>query len=386
MKKILEGSRAAAEAVVLCDPKLTVAYPITPQTHIVEDVAKFIADGKLDASHIEVESELSAISAVIGGSAAGVRVYTATSSQGLALMHEALFAAAGLRMPIVMHVANRALSAPLSIWNDWQDSISERDSGWLQIFCETAQEVVDTTIQAYRIAEDKNVLLPIMVCMDGFFITHTMEPVDIPDKKDVDKFLPKFTPAYTILDAKKPASIGNFTFPEQYAEIRSMISDAIDNSKGAVKKAHDDYAKIFGRKYGSGLVEEYKLAGKKIAIVTMGSLAGNVREVVDARKDAGLLRIRSFRPFPKEEIAQALKGAGTVLIFEKNISLGTSQGALYPEIKAILGDKKKVIDYIVGMGGIDCTVDAIKKAIENSSKRKDGEAIWIFEGAKNVGY
>ena len=214
MRKILEGSQAAAEAAALCDPSLTVAYPITPQTHIVEDIAKLIADGKLKASHIEVESEFSAISAVIGGSAAGVRVYTATSSQGLALMHEALFAAAGMRFPIVMHVANRALSAPLSIWNDWQDSISERDSGWIQLFCETAQEVVDTTIQAYRIAEDKKVLLPIMVCMDGFFITHTMEPVDMPEKKDVDKFLPKYVPTYTILDTKKPASIGCFTFPK----------------------------------------------------------------------------------------------------------------------------------------------------------------------------
>ncbi len=379
MEKFLEGSQAAAEAAALCDPSLTVAYPITPQTHIVEDIAKLIADGKLKASHIEVESEFSAISAVIGGSAAGVRVYTATSSQGLALMHEALFAAAGMRFPIVMHVANRALSAPLSIWNDWQDSISERDSGWIQLFCETAEEVVDTTIQAYRIAEDKKVLLPIMVCMDGFFITHTMEPVDMPEKAEVDRFLPKYVPNYTILDPKKPASIGCFTFPKQYAEIRSMLSDAIDNSKDIIKEAHDDYAKIFKRKYGNGLVEEYRLEGKKIAIITMGSLAGNVREVVDSRKDVGLLRIRSFRPFPKEDIISALKDVNTVLIFEKDISLGTGYGALYPEIKSALGDKKKVINYIVGMGGIDCTVDAIDDAVEKSKYRKDGEAVWLFE-------
>ena len=381
MKQILEGSRAAAEAVVLCRPALTVAYPITPQTHIVEDLAKFIADGKLDAKHMEVESEFSAMSAVVGGSATGVRTFTATSSQGLALMNEVLFAASGMRLPIVMQVVNRALSAPINIWNDWQDAISARDSGWLQIYCETAQEVVDTTIQAYKIAEDKNVLVPVMVCMDGFFITHTLEPVELPDQKKVDRFLPSYKPTHAYLDPKKPMTQGPFAFPKPYMELRKQLSDAIDNSDKIIKKAHDDYAKSFGRKYGNGLIDEYKNKGKKTAIITMGTLAGTVREAVDVCDDIGLVRIRSYRPFPKEDLRKALKNAETVIILEKNIALGTGAGALYDEVRSALYNegKQKVLGVVCGIGGSEVTVDDVKRIADDSKKKKNGDIWWLMK-------
>ena len=380
--QILEGSRAAAEAVVLCRPALTVAYPITPQTHIVEDLAKFIADGKLKAEHMEVESEFSAISAVVGGSAAGVRTFTATSSQGLALMHEVLFAASGMRLPIVMQVVNRALSAPINIWNDWQDAISARDSGWLQLYCETAQEVVDTTIQAYKIAEERSVLLPVMVCMDGFFITHTLEPVEIPEQKTVDKFLPSYKPTHAYLDPEKPMTQGPFAFPKPYMELRKQLSDAIDDSDNMVKKVHDEFAKSFGRSYGNGLIDEYKNKGKKIAIITMGTLAGTVREAVDARDDISLVRVRSFRPFPKKDLKKALGGVETVIILEKNIALGTGVGTLYDEVRSALYDeknKKKILGVVCGIGGSEVTVEDVKNIAEISKKKKDGEVWWLMK-------
>ena len=381
MKQILEGSRAAAEAVVLCRPALTVAYPITPQTHIVEDLAKFIADGKLDAKHMEVESEFSAMSAAVGGSAAGSRVFTATSSQGLALMNEVLFAASGMRLPIVMQVVNRALSAPINIWNDWQDAISARDSGWLQLYCETAQEVVDTTIQAYKIAEDNNVLVPVMVCMDGFFITHTLEPVELPDQKKVDKFLPSYKPTHAFLDPKKPMTQGPFAFPKPYMELRKQLSDAVDNSDTVIKKVHDDYAKAFGRKYGNGLVDEYKNKEKKTAIITMGTLAGTVREAVDVRDDIGLVRIRSYRPFPKDDLRKALKDAETVVILEKNIALGTGAGALFDEVRSALYNegKQKILGVVCGIGGSEVTVDDVKKIADDSKKKKNGDIWWLMK-------
>lgn len=377
--QVLEGSRAAALSVCLSRPALTVAYPITPQTHIVEDLAKFIADGKLEARHIEVESEFSAISAVVGGSAAGSRVFTATSSQGLALMHEVVFAAAGMRLPIVMQVVNRALSAPINIWNDWQDSISERDSGWLQIYCETAQEVVDTTIQAYKIAENRNVLLPVMVCMDGFFISHTLEPVEMPGQKDVDSFLPGYTPEHAYLDPKRPMTQGPFTFPEPYMELRHDLSEAVDSSREIIMKVHDEYKDKFKRGYGNGLIEEYKTKGKKTAIITMGSLAGTVREAVDEKDGISLLKIRTFRPFPKEDLKKALKDKDTLIILEKNVALGTGTGALYHEIRsALLGEKKKILDVICGIGGSEVTVEDVKKIADASKSKKDGDTWWLM--------
>ncbi|MEA3229610.1 MAG: pyruvate ferredoxin oxidoreductase, partial [archaeon] len=279
--KVIEGSMAVAEAVRLCNPDVIAAYPITPQTHIVEYLAKMSADGTLKSKHIEVESEFSAISAVTGASAAGSRAYTASSSQGIALMHEVLFATAGMRLPVVMNIVNRALSAPINIWNDHQDTISERDSGWIQLYAETSQEVMDLTIQAFKIAEHKKVLLPIMICLDGFFISHTFEPVDIPDQKKVDRFLPKYRPDHAYLDPEKPMTQGPFAFPKPYIESRKDLSDAIDGSAEIIKAVSKDFRKHFGRQNGNGLIETYNLKGKKTAMVTLGSLAGTVKEASD---------------------------------------------------------------------------------------------------------
>ncbi len=378
---VLEGSRAVAEAVRACRPDVVAAYPITPQTHIVQELANMNADGTLKSKHIEVESEFSAISAATGASAAGSRAYTASCSQGVALMHEVLFATAGMRLPVVMNIVNRALSAPINIWNDQQDSISQRDAGWIQLYAETNQEAVDLTIQAFKIAEDKKVLLPIMVCLDGFFLSHTIEPVDMPNQKAVDKFLPKYQPEHAYLDPKRPMTQGPFAFPRPYAELRKDLSDTIDASKDIITKVSKDFKKQFGRQLGDGLTESYSLKGKKTAIITIGSLGGTVKEASDREGNFGLLRIISFRPFPKKEIIKALKGIETVIILEKDISLGSSNGAIFDEVRSALyaeKDRPKIVGYIAGIGGTEVTVNNIIEVVKNSKNQQDGEIGWLM--------
>jgi len=379
-KIFMEGSEVMAKTVILCRPDVISAYPITPQTHIVENLAKLVADGKLKSKFMEVESEFSAISSVAGACAAGSRTFTASSSQGLALMHEVLFASAGLRLPLVMVVANRALSAPINIWNDQQDSISERDSGWIQLYVETVQEAADTLIQAYKIAEDKRVLLPVMVCMDGFILTHTMEPVDLPEEKEVKQFLPNYKPTHAILDSENPMTIGPFTYPEPYFKLRKELSTAVDNSKKIISEVNEEFGRKFKRKYGDGLIEEYK-NDKDVAIVSMGSVVGTIKEVVDSRKDVGLIKIRCYRPFPKEELIKALKDRKTVIVIEKNVALGLGSGSVLPEIRSVLYslDKRpKLVGFIAGLGGTDIRIKDIEKAVDDSKKMKDGEAEWLI--------
>jgi len=379
-KIFMEGSEVMAKTVILCRPDVISAYPITPQTHIVENLAKLVADGKLKSKFMEVESEFSAISSVAGACAAGSRTFTASSSQGLALMHEVLFASAGLRLPLVMVVANRALSAPINIWNDQQDSISERDSGWIQLYVETVQEAADTLIQAYKIAEDKRVLLPVMVCMDGFILTHTMEPVDLPEEKEVKQFLPNYKPTHAILDSENPMTIGPFTYPEPYFKLRKELSTAVDNSKKIISEVNEEFERKFKRKYGDGLIEEYK-NDKDVAIVSMGSVVGTIKEVVDSRKDVGLIKIRCYRPFPKEELIKALKDKKIVIVIEKNVALGLGSGSVLPEIRSVLYslDKRpKLIGFIAGLGGTDIRIKDIEKAVDDSKKMKDGEAEWLI--------
>ncbi|MCD6414705.1 MAG: pyruvate ferredoxin oxidoreductase [Candidatus Diapherotrites archaeon] len=379
MKTVMEGSNAVAHAIRLCKPEVMAMFPITPSTHIPENLAQMVADGDLDAKLITVESEFSAMSATVGASATGVRAFTATSSQGLALMHEVVYAAAGMRLPIVTTIVNRALSAPINIWNDQQDTISERDSGWLQIYCETNQEAVDTMIQAYKIAEDKRVLLPVFVCMDGFILSHTYEPVDIPEQKDVDEFLPPYKPEHAFLDPDKPMTMGPFAYPKPYAAMRKELSKDVMKAKAVVKEVHDEFAKKFGRSYGNGIIEEYK-NDRPIAIVAMGSVCGTIKEVVDKRDDVGLVRVRCYRPFPKEELAKALKDKENVIVFEKNVALGLNSGAMYPEIKDVLysaGSKARVNNVIGGIGGIDVTKENVENFIE---RLKDKEGVVEFLG------
>jgi pyruvate ferredoxin oxidoreductase alpha subunit len=355
MLEIMEGSHAVAEAVRLCRPQVISAYPITPQTHIVETLAEMVANCQLDADYITVENELSALSACVGASAAGSRVYSATTSQGLALMFEVCFNAAGMRLPIVMTIANRAMGAPLSIWNDQQDSISLRDSGWLQFYAEDNQEATDLHFLAYRVAEDHSVLLPALVCFDGFILSHTYEAVDMLTQEQVDTYLPKFTP-YQRLDAADPISFGMFATPDYYQEFRYEIDNAAKRAKEVIKKAGKEFGTMFGRDY-SAMVEGYQLEDAETAIVAMGSICGTIKDSIDEMraegKKVGLLKIRVFRPFPSEDIAKALSQVERVAVLDKNISLG-AKGAVALEVKdALYGSSIPVRDYILGLGGRD---------------------------------
>jgi pyruvate ferredoxin oxidoreductase alpha subunit len=376
MIKVISANRAIAEGVKMCKPDVVPVFPITPQTTISEYLAQFVADGELDAEYIMVESEHSSISAAVGASGAGVRTFTATSSQGLALMHEILFVAAGMRTPIVMGNANRALSAPLSIWNDQQDSISERDTGWMQFFAENAQEALDFVIQAYKISEDHQVLLPSMVCVDGFILTHTVEPVDIPEQGDVDKFLPPYVPiAY--LDPKDPMSLGTFTDPSYYMEARYDMEVAMEGAKDVIRRVNKEFEETFGRKYD--LVEKYKTEDAEIILVAMGSICGTIKTVIDRLREKGekigLLKIISYRPFPQDEIYEAVKGAQRIAVLDKNISFGIG-GVLFNEIKA-----KMDVDasgFILGLGGREVSPDHIIEIAEKTRNPTDTNKInWI---------
>jgi len=379
MKKVMEASDAVATAVKMCGPAVIPMYPITPQTHIVEKLASMINDAELDSEMIPVESEHSAISAALGASAIGVRVFTATSSQGLALMHEVLFITSGMRLPVVMAVANRTLSAPINIWNDQQDSISERDSGWLQFYVESAQEAFDTVIMAYKIAEDKKVLLPAMVCLDGFTLSHVFEPVEIPEQKKIDKFLPNYKPIYK-LEPKKPMSFGPIAYPDTFMGFKKMQQDAMQQSIQIIKKVHTGFKKSFGRSYGDGLVETYKTEDAEYAIVAMGSVCGTIRTIIDEMrkqgKKYGMIKIRAFRPFPEKELLKVSEKLKALAVLDRNTSLG-NYGALYTEMKAVCKGAIRINGFIAGLGGKDITPQDIKEMFELSEKNELSEK-WIL--------
>ena len=365
MMEITEGSHAIAEAVRLCRPQVISAYPITPQTHIVEALAEFVANCQLDAEYITVENELSALSACIGASAAGSRTYSATTSQGLALMFEVCFNAAGMRLPIIMSIANRALGAPLSIWNDQQDSISLRDSGWLQFYAEDNQEATDLHVLAYKVAEDHSIQLPAFVCFDGFILSHTYEPVDMLTQEDVDKYLPKFNPTER-LDAADPISFGMYATPEYYLEFRYEMDQAQKRAKAVIAKAGKEFGAMFGRDY-SALIEGYRLEDADTAIVAMGSICGTIKDSIDEMRTegnkVGLLKIRVFRPFPAEEIAKMLSHVKRVAVLDKNISLG-AKGATVMEVRdALYGSFIPVKGYVLGLGGRDVRKRDVKEIV-----------------------
>ncbi len=364
MKKILEGSHAVSEAVKLCRPEVISAYPITPQTHIVERLAEMAADGEIDSEYICVDSEFSALSACIGACAAGSRVYSATSSQGLLLMAEVCFNVAGMRLPIVMSIANRAIGAPLSIWNDQQDSFILRDAGWLHFHAEDAQETLDLHIIAYKVCEDHKVSLPAFVCFDGFILSHTYEPVDMPTDKEIDSYLPAFVPINK-LDAKDPLSMGMYATPEYYLEFRHETDEAMHCAFDVIRKAGAEYGKLTGRDY-SKFVEEYKLEDAEYAIVALGSVCGTIKDAVDEMrnegKKVGLLKIRLYRPFPAADVKAALSHVKKVGVLEKNISLGSNmKGTVGVEVKdAVDNSGIPVFCYVAGLGGRDITITDIK--------------------------
>jgi pyruvate ferredoxin oxidoreductase alpha subunit len=358
------GNEAMAEAMRQINPDVVAAYPITPATEIVMIFAQFVANGLVETEYIPVESEHSAISACVGASAAGGRVMTGTSSQGLALMYEILPIAAALRLPIVLSVVNRALSGPINIHCDHSDTMGARDFGWIQLFSENAQEAYDNVVQAIKIAEDPRVKLPAMATTDGFIISHGMERIETLEDDEVKKFLGERKPASSVLDIDNPVTLGALDLQDYYFEHRLQVAEAMKKAKPVILEVAKEFGKKFGREYG--LFEEYKLDDAEIAIVAMGSTCGTAKVVIDELRakgvKAGMLKIRAFRPFAAEEIAEILGKFKAVAVFDRSDSLNTQGGPLFTEVRSALYDKKqspKIINYIYGLGGRDIGLNDI---------------------------
>ncbi len=370
----LSGAEAAATAMRQIDPEVVAVYPITPQTPIIETYARFAANGKVTSEIINVESEHSAMSAVIGASAGGVRAMTATSSQGLAYMAEVCYIASGMRLPIVMAVANRSLSAPLNIHGDQSDVMMLRDSGWIQLFSETAQEVYDNMLIALRLAEHTKVLTPVMVNQDGFITSHAVQNVLILPDEDAKKFIGEYKPLYPLLDADHPVTYGALELFDYYYEHKRQQVEGMENALKLLKTIDKEYAKISGRKYN--YIEEYRLKDATIAIVIMGSTAGGAKVIVDELRSkgikAGLLKVRLFRPFPAEYVKKALEKIKRVAVLDKALSLGT-RAPLDMEIRAVftgIAGAPKIQSCIYGLGGRDTGIDDIRKVYLDLNKGK----------------
>lgn len=375
MRKMTEGSRAVAEAVGLCRPDVISAYPITPQTHIVEELSQMVADGEVDAEYVRVESEHSAASVCLGAAAAGSRAYSATTSQGMLLMVEVLYNIAGMRLPMVITGVNRAVSAPLSIWNDHQDTMAVRDTGWIQLYAEDNQEVLDAHIQAFRIAEDDRVLLPVMVCMDGFILTHTYESVDVPTQEQVDAFLPRYQPLYR-LDPQDPVTLGAYATPEYYHEMRWVMQRDVLAAKEVVKEVAREFQQAFGRWYGD-VLDSYRCDDADTVIIAMGSVVGTLKEWVDRAREqgekVGVLKLRCYRPFPQDELRAAVARAKQVIVLEKAVSMG-GYGILAAELRSALYGQPAtppVVCAVAGLGGRDITMGTLDEIL---SRARAGES------------
>lgn len=365
MPQALEGSQAVARAVALCRPQVVAAYPITPQTHIVENIAKLVADGKLDCEYISVESEHSAASVVLGAAAAGARAYTASASQGILLMSEVLYDVAGLRVPLVLTCANRALSGPISIWNDQSDSMAVRDAGWVQLYCTSNQEAVDTHIQAFRIAQETE--LPVMVCMDGFTLTHTLEPLDLPTQHQVDAFLPPYRFS-RMLDPQAPLSIGTMVGPEAYSELRHTNHRALLDAAANITRASVDWAEATGRDWG-GLVDCSGPEDARIGVLGLGSLIGTLRDAALAHPELPATRImalRAFRPFPVDTLQAVCKGLEELVVVERAFSPGAGP-IVAAEVRAALSElanPPRVHAVAAGLGGRDIGLGLYARLLE----------------------
>ncbi|MEW6264450.1 MAG: transketolase C-terminal domain-containing protein [Thermodesulfobacteriota bacterium] len=360
----IEVSLAVSEAVKMADTDVISAYPITPQTHIVEHLSELVADGELDAEFIPVESEHTAMSCAIGSSASGARTFTATSSQGLALMHELLYIASSLRLPIVMAVVNRALSGPINIWNDHSDVMGERDTGWIQLFADNGQEAFDLTLQAFRVAEHPEVLFPVMVNIDGFSLSHVIEPVIMPEEELVRKFLPPFQPVFK-LDPAKPISLGIFGIPEIYYETKKAGDEALVAAKKTIYQVWDEFDGLFGRRYQA--LETYKVEGADTLLVTMGSIGETAMTAVDELraegKKIGLVRLRLWRPFPDDEFKAIAGRARQIAVVDRCVTMGSHGNPVFQEIRSLLypqADRPHVFNFTLGIGGRDVTRDSFK--------------------------
>lgn len=367
----VEVSIALAEAVGLARVDVVAAYPITPQTHIVEHLAELVADGKVDAEFVPVESEHSAMSACLGSAAAGARTFTATAGQGLELMHEVLYAASNMRLPIVMAVANRALSAPLNIWGDHSDAMSVRDTGWIQIFAENGQDVIDNILCAFRLAGDSRVLLPVMVHLDGFHLTHMIEPMYMPDQAEVDAFLPPHVYP-SPLDPSHPITMGVVGTPNIYTESKKAQVDNLEASRPVIEEVWAEFARHFGRQYHP--VESYPdglAQTPKTLLMTLGSFSETAMDAVDKMrsegKDVGLLRTRLWRPFPFEHLLRATAGAEVIVVLDRAMSYGGPGGPVASEIRSALygqENRPKVVGIVGGLGGRDISVEGFESLVE----------------------
>ena len=380
MKKVITGNQAVAYGVILSRVDVISAYPITPQTTIVEELSEFVASGRLKTRFLKVESEHSAMAALIGASTGGVRCFTATSSHGLAYMHEMLHWASGARLPIVMVNVNRAIGPPWNIWSDQSDSLSQRDTGWIQLYCENNQEVLDTILQAYRIAE--TVKLPVMVVLDAFVLSHTSEVVEIPTMEEVDKFLPPYFLEYTI-DTQEPAAFSVITTPEHFFEFRYKIQKAMEQVPGIANKVDDEFRSRFGRGYGA--IERYGKEGAEVLLMTSGTVTSTSRTVIQKLVQKGYsvagIKIKRFRPFPSEEIYEAIKGAKKLAVIDRNLSAGVG-GIFAQELRASLysrEERPQVFGFISGLGGRDITPDLIEEAILYTWEhpQPEEEILWL---------
>jgi pyruvate ferredoxin oxidoreductase alpha subunit len=387
MLKQVEGSRAVAEAIALSRPQVICAYPITPQTHIVEGVGEMVKDGTLaNCEFINVESEFAALSVAIGASAAGARCYTATSSQGLLFMAEAVYNAAGLGLPIVMTIGNRAIGAPINIWNDHSDSMSVRDAGWIQLYAETNQEALDLHIQAFRLAEELS--CPVMVCMDGFILTHAYERVDVPTQEEVDAFLPPFEPRQ-ILDPAAPVSMGAMVGPEAFTEVRYLAHHKQLRALTLIPRLSAEFEQRFGRASG-GLIREYRTEEAETIVVALGSINGTVQEVVDDLRAGGAkigsVSICSFRPFPLAALREALQGARRVVVLEKCLAVGLGGIVSDGVRKSLSGIQLKGYTVIAGLGGRAITCASLRKLFEEAAADKLEQVTFLDLNAEVVAH
>jgi len=386
--KAITGNKAATIGASLCKPDLIAAYPITPQSSVVEGLASMIANGELDSNMVQVESEHSAMSVVQGAVMAGGRAFTATSAQGLALMFEPYFRMSTLRLPMVMALATREMTSPETVWSGHQDAVSVRDAGWIQIFVESNQEILDMVIQGYKISENQNVLIPVNICYDGFYLSHLTERVEIPDSKEVDKFLPKYNPEHVILNPQQPMAVDPLTSGEYLMEYRHTHLEAMQNALRVADEVDTEFAKNFNRAYG-GVIDTYRCDDAEFVIVTMGATTGTARVAVDMAREKGislgLLKVRYIRPFPAEKIREVLKEKKGFVVVDKNVCFGWNTGALYMEIKAAISDlceETCSLPVIGGLGGADISLKELLNSIDilvSSAKTKAGqlETYWL---------
>jgi pyruvate/2-oxoacid:ferredoxin oxidoreductase alpha subunit len=387
LKMMLTGNYAAAYGAKLSRAEAVPVYPITPQTTVMEKIIELIKTREMEAEYIPLESEHSVMAAAIAAEATGVRVFTASSSQGIAYMHENLFAASGLRLPIVMAIANRCITPPISIYPDHSDSLAQRDTGWIQFYVENAQEIIDTVIQGYRVAEHREVLLPVAICYEGLIVSHFLEPVEIPDQRMVDQFLPPYEPDHVLLHPRKVMHLSVYVSDQYFMEYKYQQQEAMEKAKEVIKEIDQEFGERFGRSYG-GLIQPYRMEDAEVAILAMGSNCGLARMAVDDLRKEGIalgsLKLRVFRPFPEEEIRAITKNLNLLIVLDRDASIGMG-GIVYSEVAGSLfpmESKPLLVNYIVGLGGRVFTLQDLKALTKDTiararTKKIDRPVRWV---------